>query len=79
MKRETGAKESGQPFPNWYEQKKKLKEQFWYKNLPSQSAEVLKVLQESWESFFELKKDRRNRKSKAPTVQTKEFQCKVFE
>ena len=42
-------KDSGVPYPDWYEQKKRLKSHFWYKKLPSQSAqEVLKVLQESW-------------------------------
>lgn len=50
-------KDGGSLFPDWYEQKKRLKDHFWYKNLPSQSAqEVLKVLQEAWASFFELKK-----------------------
>jgi putative transposase len=50
-------KENETPFPDWYIQKKSLKGHFWYKNLPSQSAqEVLKVLQEAWVSFFELKK-----------------------
>lgn len=50
------SKEQGVPFPNWYEQKKRLKTHFWYKQLPAQSAqEVLKVLQEAWVSFFKLK------------------------
>jgi putative transposase len=49
--------ESGIPFPNWYMQKNKLKQHFCFINLLSQSAqEVLKVLQEAWVSFFELKK-----------------------
>lgn len=43
-------------YPNWYEQKKRLKTNFWYKNLPSQTAqECLKVLEKSWKSFFKLK------------------------
>lgn len=43
-------------FPNWYDQKKRLKTEFWYKNLPSQTAQqVLKTLQEGWDSFFKLK------------------------
>ncbi len=42
---------------NWVKQKKELKNHFWYKNLPSQSAqEVLKQLNESWKSFYTLKK-----------------------
>jgi len=44
-------------FPNWYDQKKRLKDEFWYQNLPSQTAqEVLNQLQQAWKSFFELKK-----------------------
>jgi len=44
-------------FPNWYEQKRNLKDNFWYKNLPSQTAqEVLNTLQQGWNSFFKLKK-----------------------
>lgn len=46
-------------FPNWYYQKKVLKNNFWYKNLPSQTAQdVLATLQESWKSFFELNKSK---------------------
>ncbi|NJA70223.1 transposase, partial [Clostridioides difficile] len=42
-------------FPNWYEQKKRLKDEFWFKNLPSQTAQdILDKLQKSWKSFFEL-------------------------
>lgn len=44
-------------FPNWYDQKKRLKDTFWFKNLPSQTAqEVLNTLQQSWNSYFKLKK-----------------------
>lgn len=44
-------------FPDWYEQKKRLKDNFFYKNLPSQTAqEVLNVLQQSWKSYFKLLK-----------------------
>lgn len=44
-------------YPNWYEQKKSLKNHFWYKNLPSQSAqEVLNILEQGWRSFFALLK-----------------------
>jgi len=44
-------------YPNWYDQKKRMKDSFWYKNLPSQSAqEVLHVLEQGWRSFFQLKR-----------------------
>ena len=40
-------------FPDWHNQKKRLKDDFWYKNLPSQTAQdVLDRLQKSWKSFF---------------------------
>ena len=43
-------------FPDWYDQKKRLKSHFFYKNLPSQTAQdVLQELQESWKSFFKLR------------------------
>lgn len=41
--------------PDWYEQKKRLKDNIWYKSLPSQTAqEVLKVLDKSWKSYYVL-------------------------
>ena len=44
-------------YPNWYDQKKRLKNNFFYKNLPSQTAQdVLQRLEEGWKSFFKLKK-----------------------
>lgn len=44
-------------YPDWYEQKKRLKENFFYKNLPSQTAQdVLQQLEEAWKSFFTLQK-----------------------
>lgn len=50
-------KELGFPsFPDWYEQKKRLKSEHWYKSLPSQTAQdVLDRLHKSWKSFFKLK------------------------
>lgn len=44
-------------FPDWFEQKKRLKTNFCYKNLPSQTVQnTLKVLQKSWDSFLKLLK-----------------------
>ena len=41
--------------PNWYDQKKRLKDSFWYKSLPSQtSQDVLARLDESWKSYLTL-------------------------
>lgn len=54
-------------FPDWYYQKKTLKDNFWYKNLPSQTAQdVLATLQESWKSFFELNKSKGVKNPKVP-------------
>lgn len=51
--KELGLKE----FPSWYYQKKKWKNNFWYKMLPSQTAqEVCKSLDQSWKSYTSLKK-----------------------
>lgn len=44
-------------YPNWYYQKKHHKDDLWYKQLPSQTAqEVCKQLDKGWKSFFSLKK-----------------------
>lgn len=49
---------SGQDYPDWYQQKKDLKNEFWYKNLPSQTAqETLKILSDNWKSYFNSIKD----------------------
>ena len=55
--RRTWTKDSPNPYPNFYDQEKRLKTNFFYKNLPSQSAQnVLRRLDESWKSFYALKK-----------------------
>lgn len=47
-------KELGIKYPDWYDQKKRLNKNFFYKNLPSQTAqEVLNTLEQGWSSFFE--------------------------
>ncbi|MDO4556792.1 MAG: transposase, partial [Lachnospiraceae bacterium] len=44
-------------YPNWYYQKKVHKDELWFKQLPSQTAqEVCKLLDKGWKSFFALKK-----------------------
>ena len=46
-------------YPNWYYQKKAHKEDMWYKQLPSQTAqEVCKLLEKSWKSFYALEKSK---------------------
>lgn len=47
---------SSAKFPDWYDQKKRLKDEFYFKNLPSQTAQnTLDILHKSWKSFFKLK------------------------
>lgn len=42
--------------PDWYDQKKRLKDNIWYKSLPSPtSQDVLSRLNEAWKSYFALK------------------------
>ncbi|MBE6141915.1 MAG: transposase [Erysipelotrichaceae bacterium] len=42
--------------PDWYDQKKRLKDDIWYKSLPAQtSQDVLARLDEAWKSYFVLK------------------------
>ena len=51
--RHNWTEESGQDYPNWYRQKKELKNEFWYKNLPSQTAqETLKILADNWKAYY---------------------------
>ena len=41
--------------PDWYDQKKRLKDNIWYKSLPAQtSQDVLARLNESWKSYLIL-------------------------
>lgn len=49
--------ESGMKYPDWFEQKKRLKDHYWYKSLPSQTAqELLKQLHEAWQSYNKVKR-----------------------
>ena len=44
-------------YPDWYYQKKAHKEELWYKQLPSQTAqEVCRLLDKAWKSFYALKR-----------------------
>ena len=47
-------KETGMAqYPDWYYQKKAHKEDLWYKQLPSQTAqEVCRLLDKAWKSFM---------------------------
>lgn len=52
--KEMGLKE----YPDWYYQKKAHKDNFFARNLPSQTAQqVAKLLQEAWNSYFALLKN----------------------
>ena len=63
--RKNHSKDSNKDFPDWYKQKKELKNHFWYKNLPSQTAqETLKILSDNWKSYFKSIKDYKSNPSK---------------
>lgn len=54
-------------YPDWYYQKKHHKEDLWYKQLPSQTAqEVLKLLEKAWKSFYRLQKTHGIKNPKPP-------------
>lgn len=54
-------------FPDWYSQKKRLKENFFYKNLPSQtSQDILQRLEEGWKSYFVLLETKGQENPKPP-------------
>ena len=61
-------------FPDWYDQKKRLKANFFYKNLPSQTAQdVLQELQEAWKSFFRLCETRGVKNPRPPRFKRKDM------
>ncbi len=77
--RKNWEKESGISYPNWYDQKKRLKDHFWYNNLPSQSAqELLHVLECAWKSFYKLKKTGGIENAKPPKFKHEPFNVKYL-
>jgi len=58
--------------PNWYEQKKKLKNDIWFKSLPSQTAQdVLQRVDEGFKSYFKLLKTKRIENPHGPNYKKK--------
>ncbi len=58
--------------PNWYDQKKNLKEDMWYKSLPSQtSQDILQRLDEGWRSYYKLKETGGIKEPKSPMYKAK--------
>ncbi len=77
--RKTWTKESGVPYPDWFDQKKRLKKHFWYKNLPSQSAqELLHTLNGAWQSFYKLKKTGGQNNPNPPKYKQSRFNVKYL-
>ena len=57
--------------PSWYDQKKTLKYNHWYRLLPSQTAQaVIKNLQDNYVSWFRLRKS--DNKARAPKFRRKD-------
>ena len=58
--------------PDWYDQKKRLKENMWFKSLPSQTAQdVLQRVDEGWKSYFKLLKTKGINNPKPPFYKPK--------
>lgn len=56
--------------PNWYEQKKLLRQNHWYRLLPSQTAQaIIKNLQDNYVSWFRLRKT--NKDARPPMFRKK--------
>ena len=54
-------------YPDWYDQKARLKGNMWFKSLPSQTAqEVCKLVDKSWKSFYALIKSKGIQNPKPP-------------
>jgi len=74
FERKAWTEASGKKYPNWYEQKQRLKTDFWYKALPSQtSQEVLKQLDGAWKSFYKLRKTKGIKNPKPPKYKHENF------
>jgi Probable transposase. len=72
-------RESGLKYPDWYDQKSRLKGDFWYKNLPSQSAqELLKQLDESWRSYYRLRNNNGTRNPNPPGYKHSNFNLRFL-
>ena len=55
--------------PDWYNQKKRLKDNIWYKSLPSQTAQdVLARLEEGYKSYFTLYKKWEKKNKDIPLI-----------
>lgn len=58
--------------PNWYEQKRNLKNNIWFKSLPSQTAQdVLQRVDEGFKSYFKLLKTKGIKNPKGPYYKKK--------
>ena len=58
--------------PDWYEQKRKLKNDIWFKSLPSQTAQdVLQRVDEGFKSYFKLLKTKGIQNPKGPYYKKK--------
>ena len=58
--------------PDWYDQKKRIKDNIWFKSLPSQTAQdVLQRVDEGWKSYVKLLKTKGIEKPKPPFYKPK--------
>lgn len=77
--RKNWSAELGVCYPDWYDQKKRLKDEYWYKNLPSQTAqEVLKQLEGAWKSYKQLKKKKSIKNPSPPRYKHSNFNIRYL-
>lgn len=65
---------NGETFPSFYELRNEMSPDFWYKNLPSHSADAtVKLLHSNWKAFFTSIKNNSIKNSKPPRYKNYNF------
>ena len=72
------ARRNEDKFQSAYDQQKEFKTNFWYKNLPSQSAQaVIEKLASAWKSFFSAKKNGKLENPRPPKFKPKTYHSTI--
>ena len=68
----------GIPYPSWYEQKSRLKDNIWFKSLPSQTAqEICNQIDQAFKSYYKLLKTGGIKSPKPPKFKQEGFQLLI--
>ena len=66
------------PYPNWYDQKSRLKDNIWFKSLPSQTAqEICNQIDQAFKSYYKLLKTGGIKSPKPPKFKQEGFQLLI--